>query len=169
MRRLSHDEIFMGQALIAAGGSTCPRRAVGCVLVDKHNYVIGVGRNGVPKGLHHCLNDPCPGAHLPSGQGLDACLATHAEMNALLQCKDVQAIKTCYTTTAPCIHCIKLLMNTSCRQITFLHGYHTDTHVSDLWGQSTLVGSQKGWYQMTRTPFLIKLEDLVTVTRINGR
>lgn len=65
----------------------------------------------------------CPGANAPSGQGLDACQAIHAEQNALLQCRDVYAIHTAYVTASPCITCCKLLLNTSCERIVFLTPY----------------------------------------------
>ena len=65
----------------------------------------------------------CSGANLPSGQGLDACQAIHAEQNALLQCRDVYAIDTCYVTVSPCVTCVKLLLNTSCKRVVFSEAY----------------------------------------------
>ncbi len=106
--------------------STCSRRRVGCVLVDKHSHIIGVGYNGVPAGRTHCTDVPCAGAIFTSGQGLDECEATHAEANALLQCKDVMAIETVYCTTSPCIQCVKFLMNTSAKKIVFSEAYPQD-------------------------------------------
>ena len=107
--------------------ATCIRRSVGCVLVDARKHVLATGYNGVAAGLPHCnMYDPlhetgyphaCKGAFMPHGTGLDCCQAIHAEQNALLQCKDVYEIDTCYVTTTPCIHCTKLLLNTSCKTI----------------------------------------------------
>lgn len=69
----------------------------------------------------------CAGAKAPSGTQLDACQAIHAEQNALLQCRDVYHIHTCYVTTSPCVTCTKLLLNTSCERIVFLDEYpHAD-------------------------------------------
>jgi deoxycytidylate deaminase len=65
----------------------------------------------------------CSGACAPSGQSLDACQAIHAEQNAMLQCRDVYAIHTCYVTASPCMTCTKLLLNTSCARIVFLEEY----------------------------------------------
>ena len=65
----------------------------------------------------------CSGANLPSGQGLDACQAIHAEQNALLQCRDVYSIEACYVTTSPCVTCVKMLLNTSCKRIVFSEAY----------------------------------------------
>ncbi len=68
----------------------------------------------------------CSGFSAKSGESLDTCEAIHAEQNALLQCRDVWSIDTCYTTTAPCIHCTKLLLNTSCHHIVYTNDYASD-------------------------------------------
>lgn len=77
----------------------------------------------------------CPGAAAASGTNLDGCQAIHAEQNALLQCRDPYQIETCYCTTAPCITCTKLLMNTSCTRIIFLEEYPHSDAASKLWKQ----------------------------------
>lgn len=111
---------------------TCARRQVGCLLVDKQHHTLSTGYNGPAAGLDHCTERPCPGATLPSGQGLDLCEAIHAEQNALLYCPDVRLIHTCYTTSSPCITCVKLLLNTSCQKIVFCEEYpHPEARV--LW------------------------------------
>jgi dCMP deaminase len=125
--RPNKDTWFLRLATVASQQATCVRRAVGCVLVDESKKILGVGFNGVPAGLPHCSEGhPCPGADRPSGQGLDECFATHAEANALLQCRDVGKIHAVYSTTAPCIQCVKLLLNTSAQKIIFSEDYaHT--------------------------------------------
>lgn len=129
MSRPDKDTYFLRMARLVATRATCARRAVGCVLVDRLGHVLATGYNGVAPGEDHCTDRPCPGARLPSGQGLDLCEATHAEQNALLQCGDVQCIATCYTTTSPCVTCVKLLLNTSCRRIVFIDAY-SEPHYS---------------------------------------
>jgi len=121
--RINITTYFLRLASIVALRSTCERRQVGCVLVDKYKHIIGTGYNGVASGQPHCIESKCPGASYPSGKGLEKCEAIHAEQNAILQCKDVNAIVTCYVTVAPCITCTKLLMNTSCKEIVFLEEY----------------------------------------------
>lgn len=69
-----------------------------------------------------------------SGTALDACEAIHAEQNALLQCRDVFSIETCYVTVSPCVTCVKLLMNTACRRIVFAAPYAHDDASRTLWG-----------------------------------
>jgi len=89
--------------------TTCGKKAVGCVLVDRKGKNIGVGYN------RSDLKCDCSGE--PSGSG--TCKATHAELVALLNCKDRDAIHTCYLTLSPCYHCTKALLETSCVQIVF--------------------------------------------------
>lgn len=133
--RLQRDDRFMLAALAQATGGTCARRRVGCVLVDARGLQLSSGFNGPAAGQRHCVEVPCGGAGLPSGTGLDACEAVHAEQNALMQCRDVWQVDACYTTTAPCLHCIKMLMNTSCRRIVYLEDY-PHTGARDLWQDS---------------------------------
>lgn len=138
--RPSKDQWAMDLALVTSRRATCLRRQCGCVLLNARGHVLATGYNGVAAGLPHC-NEPkvvgaigdntkfgtyphaCPGAQAPSGQGLDACQAIHAEQNALLQCRDVYAIHTAYVTASPCVTCCKLLLNTSCERIVFFETY----------------------------------------------
>lgn len=115
----------MGVAALTALRSTCARRQVGCVLLDAKGRVLATGYNGSAQGQPHCVEvvGYCPGRDSPSGTNLDGCLAIHAEQNALLQCGDVDAVEVCYTTTAPCVTCAKLLLNTACRRVVFLEPY----------------------------------------------
>ncbi len=137
------DDYFMAMALLASTRSTCKRRKVGCILVDKHNQVLATGYNGVPKGRIHCIDSPCPGASSLTGKDLDECYAIHAEQNALLQCKDVSKIWTCYITTAPCVTCVKLFLNTQATNIVFLEPYATSNISKMLWREDS-----RGWLQL---------------------
>lgn len=140
-------------ARVTAMRGTCLRRQVGCVLVDKLGHVLATGYNGVAAGQPHCNEverttngvphhpHACPGACAPSGTNLDGCYAIHAEQNAMLQCKDVQAIDTCYCTASPCITCVKLLLNTGCQTIVFEEAY-PHGEAKDLW-----VKAGRGWVQ----------------------
>lgn len=167
--RLSRDAWAIEMARLVARRSTCLRRAVGCVLLSARGHVLATGYNGVAAGLPHCnekktvgldyqpsIHDPevlipsklgahyphaCPGAQSPSGTNLDGCQAIHAEQNALLQCRDPYVIDTCYCTTLPCMTCIKLLMNTSCRRLVFVDLY-PHNGVIPLWEKTG-----RGWEQ----------------------
>lgn len=117
------NEVWMRTAWAIAGRSTCARRKVGCVLLDEHNKFLASGYNGTPRMFPHCTEHPCGGQKYKQGKGLEVCEAVHAEQNALLQCADVNAIATAYCTTAPCIHCVKLLLNTTCQLIVIDRQY----------------------------------------------
>jgi dCMP deaminase len=120
-------------ARLVSSRGACVRRKTGCVLVDRNNHVLATGYNGRATGVRNCLDLPCHGEHTISGIALDDCEAIHAEANALLQCTDVNTIVTAYCTDSPCIHCVKLLMNTSCGRIMFLEPYSHDRKSKELW------------------------------------
>lgn len=153
---MDKNRYFIDLADHIAAASTCCRRKVGCILVDSNGIILATGYNGVASGLPHC-NRPfieiqidrsektsypnaCEGAFLPSGTGLDKCQAIHAEQNALMQCPDIHKIHSCYVTTSPCIHCVKMLMNTSCENIFFKEEYSHEKSM-DMWLDS---GTEKG-------------------------
>lgn len=135
--RLSKDECFLGMAWLLALRGTCARRQVGCVLTDIRWHVLATGYNGPASKEPHCSEEACPGALLPSGTGLDKCEAIHAEQNALLQCRDVYDIRRCYSTTAPCLHCVKLLLNTGCHEIIFFQDYPHTEESKRLWERAS--------------------------------
>jgi len=140
--RPSKDVYFLKMAQLVATRSTCARRSVGCVLVDSIGRVLATGYNGRPRGFQHCNeHSPCAGATLPSGTGLDTCEAIHAETNALLQCSNVDRVETCYVTCSPCVSCVKLLLNTSCRRIVFAERYAHDEVARELWERLNRVES----------------------------
>ena len=113
---------MLGVALCLAHRATCAKLAVGCVLTDTNGRIIGSGYNGNARGLPHCIEHPCKGA--TSLKGADLCEAIHAEMNALLVCKDPDKVYTSYTTHAPCMRCTKMLLNTGCKRII----YHNESY-----------------------------------------
>lgn len=123
MTRLARHHAMMELATVIAQRSTCRRRRVGCVLTDAWGRVLSMGHNGVPRGMEHCIDTPCPGVGHPPGEGLEYCTSVHGEQNSLLFCPDVMKIDTCWVTTSPCIHCTKMLLNTSCQTIVYLEEY----------------------------------------------
>ena len=125
--RPTRDQSMMHIAHEISERSTCARRAVGCVLTDSYGRVLSIGHNGVPRGMPHCIDKLCAGATEPPGYHLDSCLAMHAEMNALLFCEDIMKVHTCYTTSSPCIQCIKALLQSSCQHIVFDRVYDWKT------------------------------------------
>jgi len=120
--RLATDEYFLQIAKTVAQRSTCPRRQVGCVLVDSKNHIVATGYNGVPTGFTHCIDTPCLGASYPTGEGLEFCEAIHAEVNAFLQLRSDDAL-TAYMTVTPCFTCGKMFANSNVKKIIALEDY----------------------------------------------
>lgn len=127
------DATFLAAASLFARRTTCARRGVGCILTDAGGHILSTGWNGVPTGHTHCIDYPCKGANQPSGKGLELCESIHSEQNALIRCKDSMAIDTCYVTASPCIHCVKMLMNTGCMRIVYLDEYPHGSEAKKLW------------------------------------
>ena len=154
-QRIQFSEWAMRLAETTSLRATCVRRRVGCVLLNERRHVLATGYNGVHAGAVHCNSaalvdgervfpHACPAAFLPSGQGLDGCHAIHAEQNALLQCHDVYSIYAAFVTTAPCVTCTKLLLNTSCELIVFRGDYPHSEASAALWQ-----GAGRQWTQMS--------------------
>lgn len=96
---------FMAMAYQLASLSTCPKRQVGCILLDKNLRVIGSGYNGVVSGAQHCNGEDCN--------------CVHAEINALDNCKTRIDVTYVVTTCAPCSDCFSALSNWPIETIYF--------------------------------------------------
>ncbi len=112
----------MNLAREAATRSTCPRKAVGAVLV-RDKAVLATGYNGSIRGLAHCTEVGCM---IENGH----CVRTvHAEANALIQAARhgvrIEGAD-CYVTASPCWECFKLLANAGVRRIVFGEFYRDE-------------------------------------------
>ena len=132
MTRPSWDEYFLTMAVASASRGTCPRRQVGCVLVNRGNRILATGYNGNAPDEAHCIEVPCEHALAPRGAGLNKCPAVHAEVNAIAFCPDITKIHTAYVTHSPCVDCLKLLLISSCQRIVFAELY-PHTEAKDRW------------------------------------
>lgn len=125
--RPSFDETFIDLCHLVSKRTTCPRRAVGAVLV-KENHVLTTGYNGAPKGFPHPIDTGCIRDELgiPSGEYSDVCPCLHAEQNAILQAALFGVSvrdSTLYSTTRPCTQCARMLVNAGIRRVVFEEGY----------------------------------------------
>lgn len=136
MSRPSKEHYFMSLALLAAQRASCPRRKVGCVLVDKNSHVVSTGYNGPPSGESNCTDTPCGGQNQPSGQGLNLCKAVHAEINAYNQAGDrLPTVTDMFLTAGPCcpmctaatVGLIKSDKLPNLKKIYFFDHYPSDT------------------------------------------
>ena len=130
--RPSWDQYFMTITRQVAERSTCTRAKVGAVIVRDKN-ILATGYNGSPAGMPHCLDVGCLvyKSTTPSGEIEDNCFRTiHAEINAIAQAaKNGHAIADAdvYITHTPCIHCLKVLVNTGIKRILYERPYKLHT------------------------------------------
>jgi dCMP deaminase len=116
MSQEKRDGYFMDLANIASRQSKCLKRHVGAVIVDERGHVKAIGYNGVPSGFPHCTK--CVRSEHDSNR--PECPSIHAEQNALLQLDDKRGAVAMYTTLHPCLHCAKLIANTSIKEVVYI-------------------------------------------------
>ena len=123
--RINKDDYAMKLAETAALRSTCLRRKVGAVAIDRDGYVLATAYNGAPSGLTHCTPDSCIRVKnkIPSGQQLEMCKAIHAEQNLVLRLGPRLKGATVYCTTCPCVTCAKLLIGAGVAAICWKQDY----------------------------------------------
>ena len=118
MSRLNITDYFMEIAEVVKERSTCRSRKVGCVLV-KDQQILSTGYNGSIRGHAHCDDLSCK-------KGCDNTI--HAEVNAVISAayRGVK-ISQCdvYTTTSPCIDCLRVLLNLDVQNIYYKEKYKT--------------------------------------------
>ena len=112
--------------------STCLREKVGAVIV-RDRSILATGYNGAPAGLPHCLDVGCLiyESKNPDGDVEQNCFRTiHAEINAITQAaRNGAAIRDAdiYVTHTPCIHCMKVLINTGIKTVFYARPYKLPT------------------------------------------
>ena len=132
------DEYFMLQAELAKLRSNCIARQVGAVIVKK-NRQIATGYNGTPPGMRNCYEGGCERCMqrakggIKTGEGLERCLCSHAESNAIMHCAifgiDAGAQgATLYTTLTPCMECTKMAITMGIRRFVCLDRYTESDH-----------------------------------------
>ena len=130
--RPSWHQYFLTITRQVAERSTCKRAKVGAVIVREKN-ILATGYNGAPAGMPHCLDVGCLiyTSRTPSGENEENCFRTiHAEINAIAQAaKNGASIRDAdiYITHTPCIHCVKVLINTGIRRIFYEREYKRAT------------------------------------------
>jgi len=119
MNRPDWPYYFMDIAERVAQRSTCPRRAVGAVIV-KQKRILATGYNGAPSGMDHCVDVGCLMVD-------DHCVRTlHAEQNAIIQAAQF-GVSTkgaeIYCTSSPCLSCAKMIINAGVEKVWYTEGY----------------------------------------------
>jgi dCMP deaminase len=125
------DQYWAKHLRLVAERATCVRRKTGAIITDSRGAILSSGYNGIGSGVIHCglTGSPCDGTgRIPGDSGNEKtnCWATHAEVNAVLQCHRIDLAMTLYTTNFPCFNCAKTLINTPISRIISLEDYPGD-------------------------------------------
>jgi len=151
---ISWDQYFMGIAELAAKRSKDPSTQVGACIVDKENYVLSVGYNGMPIG---CSDDTFPWAR--SGETLDTKypFVCHAEMNAILNSKTADLKdSTCYVSLFPCNECTKALIQKKISRVVYLSDkYHDEVNTQASRKMLDAAGIKYEQYQKGDNPIIL--------------
>ncbi|MFI3266099.1 MAG: dCMP deaminase family protein [Rikenellaceae bacterium] len=113
------DVRYMKMAQIWATNSYCVRRQVGALIV-KDMMIISDGFNGTPSGFENVCEDEA---------GLTKPYVLHAEANAITKVaksNNSSIGATLYVTSAPCIECSKLIIQSGIRRVVFSDDYHSE-------------------------------------------
>ncbi len=87
MSRISKDDYYLNIAAAVSKRSTCIRRQYGAIIV-KNDRIISTGYNGSARGeINCCDSGRCWREEngIPHGERYEACVAVHAEDNAISQ------------------------------------------------------------------------------------
>jgi dCMP deaminase len=116
MERQTWNEYFCEIAKTVSSRSTCPRLAVGCVLV-RDRMILATGYNGSLSNAPHCCDVGCVMEN-------NHCIAAvHAEINAVTQAAKngtSLAHAVAYITINPCLNCYKVLYQAGIRRIVYI-------------------------------------------------
>ena len=121
--RPSFDEYFLGVSEAVSVRSSCVRRKVGAVVVNNRR-IVASGYNDSPAGMPGCEACPRRTSSVPPGSSYDtgpgACVAIHAEANALLHCNREDLVgSTLYLTDKPCDGCMKLIIGAGVARVVW--------------------------------------------------
>ncbi len=102
--------------LLAPLFSTCAKKQYFACVLAHNNRVAGIGYNGAPPGMGHCVDGHCPRLleESSSGSQYDNCIAQHAEAGALLWSDTaLRQGGTLVVNGPPCMGCAKLIASSS--------------------------------------------------------
>ena len=115
-RQRLFDKHYLEMAAIWAKNSYCKRRQVGALLV-KDRMIISDGFNGTPAGFENQSEDE---------NDVTKPYVLHAEANAITKvAKSGNSSEgaTLYITTAPCIECAKLIIQSGIKRVVYAEEY----------------------------------------------
>lgn len=117
---ISFEEYFMGLCILSSFRSKDKKTQTGACIVDSENKIVGVGYNGLPKGLddnnERFWKDEDDNDSVNSKHSY----VIHAESNAILNShKNLKEMKI-YTKLFPCSNCAKLIIQSGIKEVIYL-------------------------------------------------
>lgn len=121
-------EYYLGIARAVSARSPCPMGKKHGAVIVVHDRVVATGYNGPPASWDHCLitedlDCPLDVAKAEGKKNWEACIAVHAEVNAIVTAAIAGtsvAGGTLYVTKKPCDPCLRILAN--CKFKTIIYG-----------------------------------------------
>ena len=113
------DKRYLRMAAIWAENSYCKRRQVGALIV-KDKMIISDGYNGTPSGFKNICEDE---------NNVTWPYVLHAEANAITKVaasSNSSKGATIYVTSAPCIECAKLIIQSGIVRVVYSEKYRTE-------------------------------------------
>ena len=113
------DKRYLRMSSIWAENSYCKRRQVGALIV-KDQMIISDGYNGTPSGFENVCEDE---------QNVTLPYVLHAEANAITKVaasSNSSKGATIYVTSAPCIECSKLIIQSGIVRVVYSEKYRTE-------------------------------------------
>ena len=113
------DKRYMQMATIWSENSYCNRRKVGALIV-KNKMIISDGYNGTPSGFENVCEDE---------HNVTKPYVLHAEANAITKVaasSNSSKGATIYVTSAPCIECAKLIIQSGIKRVVYSEKYRVE-------------------------------------------
>jgi dCMP deaminase len=113
------DRRYLRMAMIWSENSYCIRRKVGALIV-KDNMIISDGFNGTPSGFENVCEDE---------NNITKPYVLHAEANAITKVaasSNSSKGATIYVTSAPCIECSKLIIQSGIKRVVYSDKYRME-------------------------------------------
>lgn len=118
-KQLELDRRYLRMAAIWAENSYCLRRKVGALII-KDQRIISDGYNGTPSGFENVCEDD---------DNVTKPYVLHAEANAITKVaasSNSSKGATIYITSAPCIECAKLIIQSGIKRVVYSEQYRVD-------------------------------------------
>ena len=118
-KQLELDKRYLRMAAVWAENSYCKRRQVGALIV-RDQMIISDGYNGTPSGFENVCEDE---------NNVTKPYVLHAEANAITivaASSNCSKGATIYVTSAPCIECAKLIIQSGIKRVVYSEKYRVE-------------------------------------------